>query len=233
MLVEFVVLQECSWKRGHASNILAARSMFPTAEPFLIVMSDHLFDRRLISNLTVRSAPRRARGGAHASQSVRLALGVVRRARVRSHVLAPAECRRGCPCRRQSGASRLVAARSLHHLLQERPLPLTCEGEPVGGCPAAPHRQATARTIRPCARGRCAKLTSRPPHELVQVLKGSDGRISRLGKKLSSFDALEAGAYVVCARTLGSLGAPIHHSRATARDSAPAHTALQAANSFK
>ena len=89
MLVEFVVLQECSWKRGHASNILAARSMFPTAEPFLIVMSDHLFDRRLISNLTVRSAPRRARGGAHASQSVRLALGVVRRARVRSRMPSP------------------------------------------------------------------------------------------------------------------------------------------------
>lgn len=57
MLVEFVVLQECSWKRGHASNILAARSMFPAGEPFLIIMSDYLFDRRLISSLTVRRPP--------------------------------------------------------------------------------------------------------------------------------------------------------------------------------
>jgi NDP-sugar pyrophosphorylase family protein len=54
MVVEFVVLQECSWKRGHASNILAARSMFPAGEPFLIIMSDHLYDRRLIAMLTVR-----------------------------------------------------------------------------------------------------------------------------------------------------------------------------------
>jgi hypothetical protein len=54
MLVEFVVLQESSWKRGHASSILAARSMFPAGESFLIIMSDYLFDRRLIASLTVR-----------------------------------------------------------------------------------------------------------------------------------------------------------------------------------
>eukprot|EP00962_Isochrysis_galbana_P059856 scaffold33654_cov101-Isochrysis_galbana.AAC.2 len=50
-------------------------------------------------------------------------------------------------------------------------------------------------------------LTPSPlPH--TQVLKGSDGRISRLGKKLSSFDALEAGAYVVRASQQRAPGVP-------------------------
>mmetsp|Transcript_26151 Transcript_26151/g.84416 ORF Transcript_26151/g.84416 Transcript_26151/m.84416 type:complete len:895 (-) Transcript_26151:747-3431(-) len=124
MLVEFVVLQECSWKRGHASNILAARSMFPTDEPFLVIMSDYLFDRRLISSLTAT-------------------------------VLPP-----------DADASALV------------------DDNPE----LVKWSQRDHCTIF-CRNGHC--------HSLVKVLKGSDGRISRLGKKLSSFDALEAGAYVM------------------------------------
>ena len=48
MTVELVWCEESSWKRGHASNILAARSVFAEDEPFLIVMSDHIFDQRLL-----------------------------------------------------------------------------------------------------------------------------------------------------------------------------------------
>ena len=48
MAVEFVWCEASSWKRGHASNILAARSMFPHDEPLLLVMSDHIFDQRLL-----------------------------------------------------------------------------------------------------------------------------------------------------------------------------------------
>ena len=50
MQIEFVWCEASSWKRGHASNILAARSMFPhmRGEPFLLVMSDHVFDQRLL-----------------------------------------------------------------------------------------------------------------------------------------------------------------------------------------
>ena len=40
MTIEFVWC-EASWKRGHASNIMAARSMFEADQPLLIVMSDH------------------------------------------------------------------------------------------------------------------------------------------------------------------------------------------------
>ena len=59
MTVELVWCEESSWKRGHASNILAARSVFPEEEPFLIVMSDHIFDPRLFRRyrLLARSCP--------------------------------------------------------------------------------------------------------------------------------------------------------------------------------
>jgi choline kinase len=40
-----------------------------------------------------------------------------------------------------------------------------------------------------CKHGHCGSL--------VKVLKGEDGRISRIGKRLGGFDALEAGAFVV------------------------------------
>ena len=45
MRIEYVWCEASSWKRGHASNILAARSMFAGTEPLLVVMSDHLYVR--------------------------------------------------------------------------------------------------------------------------------------------------------------------------------------------
>lgn len=56
MAVEFVWCEASSWKRGHASNILAARSMFIADEPILLVMSDHMFDPRLLRKVCADSA---------------------------------------------------------------------------------------------------------------------------------------------------------------------------------
>jgi len=54
MAVEFVWCEASSWKRGHASNILAARSMFAQNEPILLVMSDHIFDQRLVRRMVTQ-----------------------------------------------------------------------------------------------------------------------------------------------------------------------------------
>jgi len=54
MVVEFVWCEASSWKRGHASNILAARSMFAQNEPILLVMSDHIFDQRLLRKMVTQ-----------------------------------------------------------------------------------------------------------------------------------------------------------------------------------
>ena len=50
MRIDFVWCEN-SWKRGHASNIMAARSMFPDGEPLLLVMSDNLFCPSLLSQI--------------------------------------------------------------------------------------------------------------------------------------------------------------------------------------
>ena len=50
MRIDFVWCEN-SWKRGHASNIMAARSMFPGGEPLLLVMSDNLFCPSLLSQI--------------------------------------------------------------------------------------------------------------------------------------------------------------------------------------
>jgi len=50
MRIDFVWCEN-SWKRGHASNIMAARSMFSNGEPLLLVMSDSLFCPSLLSQL--------------------------------------------------------------------------------------------------------------------------------------------------------------------------------------
>ena len=50
MQIDFVWCEN-SWKRGHASNIMAARSMFPNREPLLLVMSDSLFCPSLLSQI--------------------------------------------------------------------------------------------------------------------------------------------------------------------------------------
>jgi hypothetical protein len=42
--------------RGHASNLMTARSMFRHNEPFLIVMSDHLFEPRLLAKFAEEAA---------------------------------------------------------------------------------------------------------------------------------------------------------------------------------
>ena len=49
MTVKFVWC-EATYCRGHASNLMTARSMFKnTNEPFLIVQSDHLFEPSLLA----------------------------------------------------------------------------------------------------------------------------------------------------------------------------------------
>ena len=55
--VEFVWCEQSSWKRGHASNILAARSMFDNNDPILLVMSDHIFDQRLLRRCCLAHVP--------------------------------------------------------------------------------------------------------------------------------------------------------------------------------
>lgn len=126
MTVEFVWCEASSWKRGHASNILAARSMFPRLdEPFLLVMSDHIFDHRLLRRLT----------------KTRLASGDV-----------------------------LVLIDDSRAMV---------EWASPGGAHCLAH----------CKNGHCGSL--------VKVTKGEGDRVSRIGKKLAGFDALEAGAYVV------------------------------------
>jgi len=50
MRIDFVWCED-SWKRGHATNIMATRSMFRADEPLLVVMSDQLYDWRLLSKM--------------------------------------------------------------------------------------------------------------------------------------------------------------------------------------
>ena len=125
MAIEFVLCESSSWKRGHASNILAARSMFQEDEPFLLVMSDHIFDQRLLR----------------------------RCAAVQLHP--------GCAC--------VLVDESTCMVDWARP----------GGAHCKAH----------CRNGHCGSL--------VKVLKGEGKLVSRIGKSLTGFDALEAGAYVV------------------------------------
>eukprot|EP00966_Prymnesium_polylepis_P101519 2351135-Prymnesium_polylepis.1 len=49
-------------------------------------------------------------------------------------------------------------------------------------------------------------------HSLVKVLKGVDGSVTRIGKTLTSFDALEAGAFVVRPSVFEVLGALLTRS---------------------
>ncbi|KAL1510804.1 hypothetical protein AB1Y20_007088 [Prymnesium parvum] len=125
MRVDFVWCDPSSWKRGHASNILAARSMFAnSSEPLLVVMSDHLFDWTLLRNLAAT----------------------------------------------QFGANHDATA-----LIDDSPeLVQWAQKDHCGA-----H----------CQNGHCFSL--------VKVVKGEGERISRIGKKLTCFDALEAGAYAV------------------------------------
>ena len=50
MQIDFVWCED-SWKRGHATNIMATRSMFKPDEPLLILVSDQLYDWRLLSKM--------------------------------------------------------------------------------------------------------------------------------------------------------------------------------------
>jgi len=125
MAIEFVLCESSSWKRGHASNILAARSMFQEDEPFLLVMSDHIFDQRLLR-------------------------------RCAAVPLLP-----GCAC-----------------VLVDESTCMVDWAKP-GGAHCKAH----------CRNGHCGSL--------VKVLKGEGKLVSRIGKSLTGFDALEAGAYVV------------------------------------
>jgi len=125
MVVEFVWCEASSWKRGHASNILAARSMFPKDEPLLLVMSDHIFDQRLL---------------------------------------------RRCCCTDLPKGTATVLVDDSRSMVE-------------WAMPGGAHCQAH------CKHGHCGSL--------VKVCKGENGLVSRIGKKLAGFDALEAGAFVV------------------------------------
>jgi choline kinase len=126
MSVEFVWCEASSWKRGHASNILAARSMFLDRDaPFLLVMSDHIFSHQLLQKL------------------------------------AATALRPGGACALIDDSEEMV------------------EWAKPGGAHCQAH----------CTSGHCGSL--------VKVRKADGNRISRISKRLDSFDALEAGAYVV------------------------------------
>ena len=76
MRIEYVWCEASSWKRGHASNILAARSMFSGTEPLLVVMSDQLYVRRRgascsVSNFFRPSDDARTPGSAWRSLALR------------------------------------------------------------------------------------------------------------------------------------------------------------------
>jgi hypothetical protein len=131
MMVEFVWCETLAWKRGHASNILAARSMFPKLdEPFLLVMSDHIFDQQLLHRL------------AHCQ-------------------LAPGDA--------------LVLIDDSRTMVE-------------WASPGGAHCQAH------CKNGHCGAI--------VKVTKGAGDRVSLIAKKLTGFDAIDAGAYVVRPREL-------------------------------
>lgn len=131
MMVEFVWCETLAWKRGHASNILAARSMFPKLdEPFLLVMSDHIFDQQLLHRL------------AHCQ-------------------LAPGDA--------------LVLVDDSRTMVE-------------WASPGGAHCQAH------CKNGHCGAI--------VKVTKGAGDRVSLIAKKLTGFDAIDAGAYVVRPREL-------------------------------
>ena len=68
---------ESSFSRGHASNLMAARSMFTTDEPLLIVVSDHLFEHDLLARLAASYTPsfEVRRGGFASLSCIRTATG--------------------------------------------------------------------------------------------------------------------------------------------------------------
>ena len=123
MTIEFVWC-EASWKRGHASNIMAARSMFEADQPLLIVMSDHVFTFSLLRTL------------------VDVDVGD------------------------DAGAVTLI--------------------------------DDTPETLEWASKDHCSAFCKNGCHVqvLVKVLKTTDGKIARIGKRLKHYDALEAGAYV-------------------------------------
>jgi len=123
MVVQFVWC-DATYCRGHASNLMTARSMFKTTDPFLIVMSDHLFDPALLARFA--EAPMQSDNDAVA---------------------------------------------------------LVDDTEDYIKWSKEDHCGAF------CKNGHCNRL--------VKVLLGEGGRIARIGKRLTAYDALEAGAYLV------------------------------------
>jgi choline kinase len=129
MQVKFVLSTSLStsssWKLGHASNILPARSMFDPASPLLLLLSAHIFAWPLLERCATASLPD------------------------------------GCLARVLIDDDRDEVSWATNE-----------------------HCGAHCKDGKHCG-------------ALVKVLKGENGLVSRIGKRLSCFDGLEAGVYLV------------------------------------
>ena len=160
MVVEFVWCEASSWKRGHASNILAARSMFPT----VCVQSTHAKTHSFIITQHPSLSPTTTPLPLHATQDEPLLMVMS------DHIFDQRLLRRCCCTTLEKGKAIVLIDDSAKMIDWAKP----------GGIHCQVH----------CKHGHCESL--------VKVLKGEGGQtISRIGKRMSAFDGLEAGAFVV------------------------------------
>ena len=178
MSVEFVWCEASSWKRGHASNILAARSMFvPVSTP------PHMHTRAGATSYPSSSLlPRASASAPH------------RACAPHAHGSTPPRLR----VARAQGEPLLMVMSD--HIFNQRLLRQCCTAELAADMGAAVLIDDSSSIIewaRPggahcqahCKNGHCGSI--------VKVTKGERGLVSRIGKKLAGFDAIEAGVYVV------------------------------------
>jgi len=176
MSVEFVWCDASSWKRGHASNILAARSMFEPGQPLLLVMSDHIFDQRLLRKCCMADVPLGA-----AMALIDDSDNMIDWAKP-GGIHCQAYCKHG-------HCGSLVKV--------QKGAPAHSSGEPSPRSSSPPPTRSAASLWSSSAGSNASPDSWGRGRSDSSGYGSSLPRISRIGKGLKAFDALEAGAFVV------------------------------------